>query len=135
MNSKVEKTNYSIVKQKNSYYELNSIDIIKGTVKFNIFLHEKGLVKNAISIKFKSYVSFRIVEESYLLNYFDDSSLERFDILLFEESNYKRELELLSSNYAVSSSKGKPNHYGIFYLVDDCIEVVSYDTPIISYGG
>lgn len=133
MNEKLKfiNTNISIERKSESSYFLQNIDFNAGKLTFTFNTVEDN---QTIKLIFSDYYSFRIMEESLLLNYFGVENISKiaFDcIYQVESSPYMNELVNSSENFATQSNKN-PKLYGI-YLFDDCIEVISTNDPRIEY--
>lgn len=133
MNEKLKfiNTNISIEKKSELFYFLENIDFNAGKLTFTFKTVEDN---QTIKIIFLNYYSFRIMEESLLLNYFGEEYISKiaFDyIYQVDNSPYMNELVNSSEKFATQSNKN-PKLYGI-YLFDDCIEVVSNNDPRIEY--
>ncbi|MET3731704.1 hypothetical protein [Moheibacter stercoris] len=133
MNEKLKfiNTHISIERKSESSYFLENIDFNAGKLTFTFNTVEDN---QTIKLIFSDYYSFRIMEESLLLNYFGLENISKIEfdcIYQVESSPYMNELVNSSENFATQSNK-IPKLYGI-YLFDDCIEVISTNDPRIEY--
>lgn len=120
------------IKSRASFYFLSKIDFNAGELTFLI----ESFEDHAIKIIFKDYYSFRIIEESIMLNYFNDRNLKHIEgnrIYIMENTSYMNELKNVSQNFSTQNNKN-PKLYGIYYLCDDFIEVISASEPDIEYN-
>lgn len=84
------------------------------------------------SIEFKRYISFRISDESTLLEYWDilPNNSQDYPFFHVENSTFIKELKLVSKDFFTGPLENTLKHYCIFFE-NDCIEVISDITPKI----
>lgn len=90
--------------------------------------------KLRLDILFQRIVSYRILDESYLLRYWkslDKKSLNGKVFYIIEDSSYLNDIADLSMDFFTDGGIEGISHFGIF-LSDDCFEVLTDLAPILT---
>lgn len=84
------------------------------------------------SVNFKRYLSFRISDESTLLEYWDilPDNCQGYPFFIVDNSSYLKTLKFLSKNFFTGPEEEYYKHYCLFFE-DDCIEIVTDQSPEI----
>lgn len=88
--------------------------------------------KYNIVITIERYISFRVTDESYLLEYWEEMSepKENLSFSKMPKSSFFNEIAFLSKNFFVDGGADEIQHFGIFTL-NECVEIISDMTPIV----
>ncbi len=85
-----------------------------------------------IKIIFKKIVAYRVLDESYLLEYWNNLSKEVRNITFckVENSSFLKDIEFLSNDFFVDGGSEMIEHFAIF-TSNDCVEIISDISPLI----
>lgn len=120
-----------VIVPKSNFYYLENISFDSGTIVFLLNSFENHQIK----ITFSDYYAFRVVDESLLLDYFNDNHLNHSDgvyIYVLDNTPFFNDIKATSINFFTENSE-MPVQYGIFYLSDEWIEVISKTKPTVEY--
>lgn len=102
---------------------------IKSSKEFSI----NFLVNNIrYNLSFGRYESFRVSDESILLEYWDilPDGYQGYPFFKVENSTFKKELQILSKDFFTGLDAEEYDHYCIFFQ-DECFEIITDLEPLM----
>lgn len=109
------------------------IDSINYNSELNIILVSEFL---KIEIIFERFISYRVNDESYLLEYWeilDNENLNGYVFYKMIKSSFFNEMKYLSKDYFTDGGEDLIRHYCIF-TINECVEILSDLQPIVRIG-
>lgn len=113
-------------------YDIDNLSLDSVTYDSNLQISLSSSNYN-IYITFNRFVSYRINNESYLLEYWhklDASKLNGYTFYKIKSSTYFNDLAFLSNNFCTDGGPEMINHFAIF-TVNECIEIITDMEPFI----